>query len=83
MAGERKRRCSLAWLEAARDSHYFEKLHLGWEKKGILADTELSLGCPCVQGEIPECQWGWDPHGAVVLRPGLQGWVHVAPFPGF
>lgn len=51
----RKRRCSLAWLEMARDSHYFEKLHLGWEKKGILADTELSLGCPCVQGEIPEC----------------------------
>lgn len=52
-------------------------------KKGISAATGLSPGCLCVQGEIPGCRWGWDPHGTVVAGPGLQGWMHVAPSPRF
>lgn len=48
-AGGRKRRCSLARLEVARDSHYFEKLHLAWEKRhfgghGALAGLPVCAG---------------------------------------
>lgn len=59
----RKRRCSLAQLEVARDSHYFEKLHLAWEKKAVWWLWGSQQGCLCVQGGSPGRWWGWDPTG--------------------
>ena len=66
-AGGRKRRCSLAQLEVARDSQ-----SSNWPgKKGVSPATGLSPGCLCVQAETPECRWGWDLYGAMVAGPGL------------
>lgn len=69
-AGGRKRRCSLARLDVARDSHYFEKLHLAWEKTGVSGAVGLLPGWLCAQGELPGCWWGWDPRGARGCRAG-------------
>lgn len=48
-AGGRKRRCSLARLKVARDSHYFEKLHLAWEKRRFGSHGAL-VGLPMCTG---------------------------------